>query len=391
VDAEVSMTDDDIERGEQIFRSGKYAPTPGADLLDEVRDWYGRFIAADAEDLDILALWTVHTHLAAECYTTPRLQLDSSMPGSGKTTVCEHLSRLACNATHFASLSSTALLVRILQDGISTLLIDEVDRTLDADKTGVKDLIAVINSGYKIGATRPVLVPAQGGQWRVEKMPTFAPVVLSGNSPHLPDDTRSRCIRILLMPDINDVAEDSDWEEIETDAKALQHRIAVWADSVREAVTTVRVELQPDCTGRAREKWRPLKRIAVVAGGDWPDKCDNLIGRGLAEDEADREDGLQSLPPAVVVMRDLRQVWPNDSPETFLGTKELVNRLVNHNRESWSEFSTYGKRLTETRLGRMITQVAKVHSQRDDRRGPRGYYRVDLERAWKRLGIRENA
>src|ERR1700758_4483628 len=135
------MSADDIARGEAIFRSGKYAPTPGAALLDAVRGWYERFIVADAEDLDILALWTVHTHLAAECYSTPRLQLDSAMPGSGKTTVCEHLTRLACNATHFASLSSTALLVRILQEGIATLLIDEVDRTLDSGKEGVKDLI----------------------------------------------------------------------------------------------------------------------------------------------------------------------------------------------------------------------------------------------------------
>jgi hypothetical protein len=384
------MTADDIARGEALFRSEKYAPAPGADLLDAVRDWYRRFIAADDADLEILALWTVHTHLAAECYTTPRLQLDSSMPGSGKTTVCEHLGRLACNATHFASLSSTALLVRMLQNGICTLLIDEVDRTLDNEKAGVKDLIAVLNSGYKIGATRPVLVPAQGGQWNVEKMPTFAPVVLSGNSPHLPDDTRSRCIRILLMPDIDGVAEDSDWEEIEDDANNLQDSIIKWAESVREKVTTVRVDLQPDCTGRAREKWRPLKRIAVVAGRDWPDRCDKLIARGLAEDEADRQDGLLSMPPAVQAMKDLSEVWPKPD-ETFLGTTELVNRLVMHNRETWSQFSPYGKRLTETRLGRMITQVAKVRSQRDDRRGPRGYYRVDLERAWRKMGFRDNA
>lgn len=97
----------------------------GDHLIDMVAGWYHRFIACDEEDLHILALFTIHTHLAAECYTTPRLPLDSAMPGSGKTTVCEHIKRLGCNAVHFASLSSTALLVRILQDGIRTLLIDE--------------------------------------------------------------------------------------------------------------------------------------------------------------------------------------------------------------------------------------------------------------------------
>ncbi len=57
----------------------------GADLLDEVREWFGRFVRVvhDA-DLDLLTVWAVHTHLVAETYTTPRLQLDSPMPGSGR-------------------------------------------------------------------------------------------------------------------------------------------------------------------------------------------------------------------------------------------------------------------------------------------------------------------
>ena len=363
----------------------------GAELLDDITDWYRRFIAVtDDADLSVLALWTVHTHLAEECYTTPRLQIDSAMHGSGKTTVCEHLDRLACNAVHFASLSSTALLVRILQDGICTLLIDEVDRSLDADKPGVKDLLAVLNSGYKVGATRPVLVPAKGNHWNVEKMPTYAPVVLSGNSPRLPDDTRSRCIRILLMPDLDGTIEDSDWEEIEDAANTLHHKITLFADAVRETVKTLKVELPKGCTGRAREKWRPLKRVAVAAGGQWPATADELIVRGLAEDEADRIDGLRSMPPAVLLMHDLFELWSDRGlldGLRFVGSKEMVKHLAFHNPEQWGETSIYGKRLTETRLGRMITQVSKVHSQRQDRDGPRGYFRVNLESAWYRLGI----
>ncbi len=362
----------------------------GAALLDDVRDWFRRFIAADPEDHDLLALFTVHTHLAKECYTTPRLQIDSAMPNSGKTTVCEHLSRLACNAVHFASLTSTALLVRILQGGTCTLLIDEVDRLLDPGRADVKELIAVLNSGYKVGATRPVLVPGKGDStWQVEKMPTYAPAVLSGNSPHLPDDTRTRCIRILLMPDIVGAAEDSDWEEIEAEATALHSNIARYADAVRDTIKDIKVDLPAGCTGRSREKWRPLMRVAAVAGGKWPEICTRLVERGLREDEADRADGLLSLPPAMIAMYDLRQVWPEH--ERFVGTKDLVQRLIWHNREQWSEGSAYGKRLTETRLGKMIGQVAKVHSKRDEHNGPRGYYRADLESAWNRLGIKDRA
>lgn len=216
------------------------------------------------------------------------------------------------------------------------------------------------------------------------------PVVLSGNAPHLPDDTRSRCIRILLMPDIDGTAEDSDWEEIEDGANALHLAVEVFADAVREQVKTLKVDLPPGCRTRQREKWRPLKRVAVAAGGRWPAVTDKLIVRDMAEEEADRIDGLRSLPPAVVVMNDLDEIWSDDGVlglAPFVATRELVNRLAFHNPEQWGEGSVYGKRLTDHRLGRMISQVAKVHSTRVEHNGSRGYRRVDLEPAWKRLGI----
>lgn len=53
-------------------------------------------------------------------------------------------------------------------------------------------------------------------------MSTYGPVALAGNSPNLPDDTRSRCITVLLLPDLDGTVADSDWQHIEEDALALQ-------------------------------------------------------------------------------------------------------------------------------------------------------------------------
>ena len=67
----------------------------GAELLDNLAEWWGRFIAVtNPDDLYLLPLWTVHTHLVNELYTTPRLLIDSIMEGSGKSTVIDHLNRL---------------------------------------------------------------------------------------------------------------------------------------------------------------------------------------------------------------------------------------------------------------------------------------------------------
>lgn len=251
--------------------AGQTPPIDGPALLNDLRDWYGTYILPfDPVDLDLLAVWTAHTHVPAECYTSPRLQIDSAMYGSGKTTLCEHLQHLCGHGVLMGQVSSPAMMARLLfanSDLPATLIVDEADRNLKPDRPGVDDLLSVLNSGYKVGATRPVTVPDGNGGWRVENMPTFAPVVISGNAPLLPDDTRSRCLRVLLVPDVDGLAGDTDWELIEADANGLHKRLSDWAGGARDRVKGLTVDLPDECRGRMKDKWRPLMRVAVVAGG----------------------------------------------------------------------------------------------------------------------------
>ncbi|TFC20191.1 DUF3631 domain-containing protein [Cryobacterium sp. MDB2-10] len=352
--------------------------------LDGIRAWLARFISVpDDIDLDLLALWAAHTHVALETYSTPRLVLDSTMPGSGKTTVLEHMQRLCYAPIQAASISSPALLARMLSKGIRTILIDEVDRSLDPKKPGVEDLIAILNSGYKRGATRPVLVPAKGGEWDVAEMSTYAPVAMAGNSPHLPDDTRSRSIRVLLMPDLYGVVESSDWEEIEPDALDHAEALANAMEGARDFIKSVRPDLPAGCVGRMKEKWNPLKRVAAAAGGTWPAVVDQLIERDLQEVEMEREEGLLKLPPQMVMLIDLYAVWPED--EAFVNANELVRRLIQNNPDYWDAASAYGRALTVQRLGRTLVQI-KIRSSKNSR-DQRGYTRADFLKAWRQSGI----
>ena len=116
-------------------RGARTGLEPG-ELLDDVRTWLARFISAmSGSDLDLLTLWAAHTWLVEETYTSPRLVLDSPVPGSGKTTTLEHLQRLCRAPVQMAALSSPALLTRMLDAELRTLLIDEVDRTLAPKRT----------------------------------------------------------------------------------------------------------------------------------------------------------------------------------------------------------------------------------------------------------------
>jgi len=118
-------------------RSGPPRGT-GATPLDAVRDHLARYVSTMRDsDLDLLALWSAHTHLVMETYTTPRLMIDSPVPGSGKTTVLEHLERLCHHPVQMASLSSPALLTRMLDVGLRTLLIDEPGSTVEIGRFGL--------------------------------------------------------------------------------------------------------------------------------------------------------------------------------------------------------------------------------------------------------------
>jgi hypothetical protein len=355
--------------------------------LTVVRRWFGRFVAVpDDIDLDLLTLWAAHTHVALETYSTPRLVLDSTMPGSGKTTVLEHMQRLCFSPIQAASISSPALLARMLSKGIRTILIDEVDRSLDPKKPGVEDLIAILNSGYKRGATRPVLVPGKGGEWDVDEMSTYSPVAMAGNSPHLPDDTRSRSIRVLLMPDLYGVVESSDWEEIEGDAHDLAESLAEAMEGAREYIRTVRPSLPEGCVGRMKEKWNPLKRVAAAAGGTWPATVDRLIERDIEEVLMEKEEGLMKLPPQMVLLTDLYKVW--DHEEAFVNTGELVRRLIASNPDYWDAGSAYGRALTVQRMGRILAQI-KIRATKNSS-DQRGYARDAFTKHWRQSGITPN-
>lgn len=362
---------------------------PGADVLDTVGGWLSTYIVtAQESDLHVLTLWCAHTHLCTETYTSPRLLLDSPAPGAGKTTTLDHLQRLCHHPVQAASLSSPALLARLLEKGPRTILVDEADRTLSPKMEGVGELLAVLNSGYRRGASRPVLDPdKENGGWNAKEMSTFGPVAMAGNSPDLPDDTRSRCIRVLLLPDYNGDAEDSDWQFIEDNAALLHEQIASWADDVRDEVATLRPEYPTGLRGRNRERWAPLLKVATVAGGPWPSRCLDLIAADLDDQDADREAGLDRIPRHVQLLRDIAEVWPAD--EEFMHTSRLIDALHNYRPDWWGVLNNYGK-LTAQGLGKTLASHFNVRASqltRNTEHGRRGYYLQSFLSSWRSFGV----
>jgi hypothetical protein len=360
-----------------------------AEVLDEVVAWYGEFIFLEnPRDYEILALFTAHTWLIDLQRTTPRLLLDSPVPESGKTTLLEHLERLCLQDPKPAKMGnsvSVAVLARLLRKGTRLLLLDEADRSLSPKNPGTEDRLGILNTGYKKGGEHYVNVPGAGRDWEPEAIPTFAPVVIAGNTTHLPDDTLSRCIEINLLPDPLGEIRDSDWEEIEEEADRLRDRLALAIEANRHRFDEVRqVSLPPGCRARNKERWRPLKQVAALAGNGWEERTDRLIEAEMERKAAAKESGDRAARYWVTLLEHLSEYY-RERPG-FAPTDSLVPWLVAHSPETWGEESPFGRALTPQRLGRIVSERYKITSQRPDK--ARGYHENQFLNAWQSLGIR---
>lgn len=137
--------------------------------------------------------------------------------------------------------------------------------------------------------------------------------------------------------------------------------------------------------GRNRERFSPLKRVAAVAGGRWPEVVDQLALHDLEQQEHDREDGMVRTRPAVALLTHMSEVWPTG--EAFTSTADLVNALIFEYPDYWGESSPYGRALTAQRFGRMLATSYGINSTRIVRGGPRGYTYASLAPTWGRMGV----
>ncbi|WGH82740.1 DUF3631 domain-containing protein [Auritidibacter ignavus] len=358
-------------------------------VTKELREHLATYLyVASNDDLDKLTLWVFHTWLFRETYTTPRLLLTSPVPGSGKTTVLEHLERLTPNAILSTNVSP-ALIPRLIGDTDRVVLIDEAEKVLSPNKEGRDDILAVINSGYKTGGKRPVLAQ-KGSNWEPLELSTFAPLAMAGNNPLLPDDTMQRTLKVVMYrADEGDVRE-SHWELLDEPTRALGTRLAQVADLIREQVKKNIPPVPKGCTGRIKERWLPLKRIAVYAGEEWTNKVDEMIIKDLQDMENDKEAGISYVPIQVHLVQDIHEVFEKrKSP--FIPTTELLDQLVTRHPERWGEQLVSGRKLTVQKIGRILSRDFSIRS---GKHSPipgdetRGYLRDHFVKAWKTVGLK---
>jgi hypothetical protein len=175
------------------------------------------------------------------------------------------------------------------------------------------------------------------------------------------------------------------WEDIEPNAYDLRSRIVSASNDIREQLKRVSQLKFPENTPpRLEEIWRPLIKIAVVAGTEVESDTRLLLEEDIERFVQDSENREVVEPPHVKLVRDIFTIFQFDKLE-WEKTETLKNKLISLDPYWRKESSPYGKDLTTRRMGILLSNGFGLNRQRDNE-GNR-YYRYQFEQVWTLLGI----
>ena len=149
-------------------------PIDAAALLDEMRKFIARFVVMSEAQLTVVVLWAAHAHAIKAAHASGRLHVSSAEPESGKSLLLELLAEIVPGPM-LCVRPSEAVLYRTIADEQPTLLIDEIDTIFGSAAGEHEGTRAVLNAGWRPGATVPRCVRV-GNDWSSVRMATYAAV-----------------------------------------------------------------------------------------------------------------------------------------------------------------------------------------------------------------------
>lgn len=354
----------------------------GSGILDAVHAHLARFVAYPCPHSHVAhTLWIAHTHLMEVWETTPRIAFLSPEPGSGKTRALEVTKPLVPRAVH--SMNATpAFLFRSMasEDGLPTILYDEIDTLFGPMARGNEEVRALINGGHHRGAMVGRCI-YRGEDIVPEQIPSFCAVAMAGLG-YLPDSIRTRSILIQMRKRApHEVVEPFRHRQEADPGTQLGERLAEWAAGIECNLQGKFPELPKEITDRNADIWEPLITLADAAGGTWPNRA-RVAAVALVAATGERVPSLGTL-----LLSDIRQVFGDADA---LPTLTILSRLNKLEESPWGDLQ--GKPLDPRGLSRRLKPYEiSPSSIRVGGHTPKGYKRTDFVDAWSRYLSPESA
>lgn len=250
-------------------------PVDGAALLTELAQAFERFIALPPYASTALALWVLHTYTHEVEFCSPVIGITSPFKGCGKTTVLNVLRTLVHRGLPISNLTGSTMF-RTIDAYEPTLLIDEADTFLRDNE----QLRGLLNSGH----TRDTawLIRNVGDDYLPRKFSTWCPKAIAAID-RLPGTLEDRSIHIRMKRQSTDERGQRAKERFRSELVTMRHlplrrRAMRWSEDHVDQLPRLEPAIPSSLPDRAGDCWRPLLRIADVAGGEWPARA-----RGAAQ------------------------------------------------------------------------------------------------------------
>jgi hypothetical protein len=339
-----------------------------ADLLMELESFFTeRAYLPDGAGL-ILAYWSMNTW-TYECFdTVPFLELESAVPGCGKTTVLERLLAAVCARAEMTMDMTEATFFRIIDKLRPTLLVDEAE-LLDGRSEKAQAMRAIAHAGYKKGGR---VARCEGDEHDVRWFDVFCPqayAVIGGLSGALLD--RSITIHMERAPRKGNHRKSTKLKAVTRTAGPLRKKLEAYSLQVADALVEVYDSAPeqgywPDIRDREAEIWEPLLLHARLAGREAEARLLEVIGKFLRRKAAIQEDDWR-----VAQVFALLQAITAHTPDTFTPA-DLVDAVSKS--EAWAKtFANYrsdddGKKAKAAAIGRALAKF-RMESRKHTRNG----------------------
>jgi hypothetical protein len=351
-------------------------PVRGAELLDDLATWIGRYVWAPRETVDAVALWIALTWFSAVVYFAPILALLSATKRCGKTVLLDLIRLTSRRGYGTSGIGATAAVIfRLNEAQRPTFCIDEAERL--AGRNSDQDLIGLLNNGYRRGGRVQRCEPAPDGGYEVVEFDAFGFRALAAIGT-LWDTIMDRSVVVPLQRRPTTESVDRfNGRTVEQEAVILARRLIRWADDEAGAVVdgeskSPRPKWLDD---RACDNWSGLFAVATVAGGDWPARAE-AAARLLSTAGDDGQDLGERL------VHDVRQIFAEAGNPEIIPSGNLARHLNELDSAPWADLRK-GTGISTHKVAALFRPF-KVYPRQSRDGSVRGYRLEDLDPVFRR-------
>jgi putative DNA primase/helicase len=310
-------------------------PVDGANLLEELRETFERYVFLPKRAATTASLWVLHTYGLDAADHSPILTLMSPTKRCGKTTVLRLLNMVVPKALPSANVTP-ATIFRAIERWHPTLLIDEADTFAKEHE----ELRGILNSGHEqsmafvLRCVGDDLVPTRFSTWAGKAI-----ALIGRLHPTLED----RSIIITLQRKLPAYKVDRLPKRAGGAFTKLRRKCARWIADNLELLSDAEPEAPKELNDRARDNWDPLLAIADACGGKWPELARAAALKFSAVDD-DETLGIMLLQDLQELFAPEKGNWPS---------KRIAIELAEREDRPWPEFY-HGQPITPRGVAKLL-------------------------------------